>query len=44
MPNRQHTPLQNGSYVLEDGPFSDAELNYVLARIKNEKSPGVDNI
>ena len=41
---RLNSPLQNGSYVIYDSPFTAAELKVVLSRIKRNKSPGDDGI
>ena len=41
---RQHLPLQNGSYHIDDFPFTMAELDKVLSRLKRNKSPGEDGI
>ena len=42
--SREHIPLQNGNYRVDDSPFTMAELEYVLNKIKNNKSPGTDQI
>ena len=42
--SKQHIPLQNGSYLIDDSPFTVAELDKVLSNMKRNKSPGVDNV
>ena len=42
--SREDIPLQNGNYRVDDSPFIMAELEYVLNKIKNHKSPGADQI
>ena len=42
--SRENIPLQNGSYIIDDSPFTITELEYVLNKIKNNKSPGADQI
>ena len=37
-------PAQNGAYVVDDSPFTLAELDYVLSRSKPNKSPGFDGV
>ena len=34
--------LQDGTYRIDDSPFTTAELKYVLSRIKSNKTPGHD--
>lgn len=41
---RQHVPLQNGSYHIDDSPFTNTELDLVLSKMKRNKSPGVDGV
>ena len=36
--------LQDGRYRIDDSPFTTAELNYVLNRIKTNKTPGHDGV
>ena len=42
--SRQHVPLQNGSYLIDDSPFTNAELDLVLSKLKRNKSPGADGV
>ena len=42
--SRENTPLQHGSYKVDDSPFTITELEYVLNKIKNNKSPGADQV
>ena len=39
-PSRENNPLQNGSYVADESPFTLNELDYVCRRIKALKTPG----
>ena len=41
---RQHLPLENGSYHIDDLPFTTAELDKVLSRLKINEPPGEDGI
>ena len=41
---RSHIPLQNGAYLIDDSPFTTADLDTVLSKMKRNKSPGVDGI
>jgi hypothetical protein len=43
-PTREYIPLQNGQFVVDESPFTLAELHAVIARIKNNKTPGNDGI
>ena len=43
-PSRIQNALQNGSYIVDDSPFTFAELDYVLSRAKRNKSPGFDGV
>ena len=42
--SRENIPLQNGSYKVDESPFTITELEYVFNKIKNNKSPGADQI
>ena len=37
---RQHLPLQNGAYHIDDLPFTMAELDKVLSRLNKINHPG----
>ena len=41
---RMNRPLQDGRYRIDDSPFTTAELNYVLSRIKSNKTPLHDGV
>ena len=43
-PSRQDSPLQDGRYVISSDPFTPEELDFVLKRLKNNKSPGDDGV
>ena len=43
-PSREHIPLRNGSYRVDKSQFTLAKLDTVLARIKNNKTPGDDGV
>ena len=43
-PPRIDRPLQDGRYIVSDDPFTIDELNDVLKKIKNNKTPGVDGV
>ena len=43
-PSRENIPLQNGSYVVDESPFTLNELDYVCRRIKYLKTPGHDGV
>ena len=43
-PTREHVALQDGSHVVDDSMFTLEELDSVIARIKNNKTPGEDGV
>ena len=43
-PSRENNPLQNGSYVVDESPFTLDELDHVCRRIKSLKTPGRDGV
>ena len=43
-PPRIDRPLQDGRYFVADDPFTIDELNVVLKKVKNNKTPCVDGV
>ena len=43
-PSRIDSPLQDGRYIVSDDPFTIDELDAVLKKVKNNKTPGVDGV